>query len=39
MGTPVLESVLVFATLVALGIHLAGTLAGGAVSKHWRAGA
>jgi ABC-type dipeptide/oligopeptide/nickel transport system permease component len=37
--TPVLESVLVFATLVAVGIYLLGTLVGGAVSARWRAGA
>jgi peptide/nickel transport system permease protein len=37
--TPVLESVLVFATLVAVGIYLFGTLLGGAVSAKWRAGA
>jgi peptide/nickel transport system permease protein len=37
--TPVIESVLVFATLVALGIHLLGTLVGGAASRTWRAGA
>jgi peptide/nickel transport system permease protein len=37
--TPVIESVLVFATLVAVGIHLAGTLVGGALSKQWRLGA
>jgi len=37
--TPVVESVLVFATLVAVGIHLAGALAGGALSRQWRLGA
>jgi peptide/nickel transport system permease protein len=37
--TPVIESVLIFATLVAVSIHLLGTLAGGAVSKQWRLGA
>lgn len=37
--TPVIESVLIFATLVALGIHLLGTLVGGVVSRTWRAGA
>ena len=37
--TPLIESVLIFATLVAVGIHLLGTLIGGAVSAKWRAGA
>jgi peptide/nickel transport system permease protein len=37
--TPVVENVLIFATLVAVGIHLLGTLIGGAVSAKWRAGA
>jgi peptide/nickel transport system permease protein len=37
--TPVIENVLIFATLVAFGIHLVGTLIGGAVSARWRAGA
>jgi peptide/nickel transport system permease protein len=37
--TPVIESTLIFATLVAVGIHLLGTLIGGAVSAKWRAGA
>jgi hypothetical protein len=35
----VIENVLIFATLVAFGIHLVGTLIGGAVSARWRAGA
>jgi hypothetical protein len=37
--TPLIENVLIFATLVAVGIHLCGTLIGGAVSKQWRLGA
>jgi peptide/nickel transport system permease protein len=37
--TPLIEAVLIFATLVAVGIHLCGTLIGGAVSKQWRLGA
>jgi peptide/nickel transport system permease protein len=37
--TPVMESVLIFGTLVAVGIHLLGALIGGAVSPRWRAGA
>ena len=37
--TPLIENVLIFATLVAVGIHLLGTLIGGAVSKQWRLGA
>jgi peptide/nickel transport system permease protein len=37
--TPLIESVLIFATLVAVSIHLLGTLIGGAVSAKWRAGA
>jgi peptide/nickel transport system permease protein len=37
--TPMIESVLIFATLIAFGIHLLGTLIGGAVSAKWRAGA
>jgi peptide/nickel transport system permease protein len=37
--TPVIESVLIFATLIAFGIHLLGTLIGGGVSAKWRAGA
>jgi peptide/nickel transport system permease protein len=37
--TPVLENVLIFATLVAVGVHLCGTLIGAAVSKQWRLGA
>jgi ABC-type dipeptide/oligopeptide/nickel transport system permease component len=37
--TPTIESVLIFATLVAFGIHLLGTLVGGASSRTWRAGA
>jgi peptide/nickel transport system permease protein len=37
--TPVIEAVLIFGTLVAVGIHLVGTLIGGAASRTWRAGA
>lgn len=34
--TPLIESVLIFGTLVAVGIHLVGNLVGGAVSQTWR---
>ena len=37
--TPLIENVLIVGTLVAVGIHLLGTLIGGAVSARWRAGA
>jgi peptide/nickel transport system permease protein len=37
--TPLIESVLILATLVAVSIHLIGTLIGGAFSAKWRAGA
>ncbi len=36
--TPVVEGALIVATLVAVAIHLAGNLIGGAVSEQWRAG-
>jgi peptide/nickel transport system permease protein len=37
--TPLIESILIFGTLVAVSIHLLGTLVGGAASRTWRAGA
>jgi peptide/nickel transport system permease protein len=36
--TPVIESVLIFGTLIAVAIHLLGGLVGGAVNRQWRLG-